>query len=43
MKLVLPHQQDKVELDQVWPKPIDVKANRKRVKMSQAEFAGRMV
>ena len=39
MKLVLAHQQGKVELEQVWPKPIDVKAIRKRVKMSQAEFA----
>ena len=39
MKLVLAHQRGKVELEQVWPKPIDVKAIRKRVKMSQAEFA----
>src|ERR1700693_543565 len=39
MKLVLAHQRGKVELEQVWPKPIDVKALRKRVKMSQAEFA----
>jgi putative transcriptional regulator len=39
MKLVLAHQRDKGELDQVCPKPIDVKAIRKRVKMSQAEFA----
>src|ERR1700704_4589505 len=38
-KLVLDHQRGKVELEQVWPKPIDVKAIRKRVKMSQAEFA----
>jgi hypothetical protein len=29
MKLVLAHQRDKVELQQVWPKPIDVKAIRK--------------
>jgi putative transcriptional regulator len=29
----------KVELEQVWPKPIDVKAIRTRVKMSQAEFS----
>ena len=29
----------KGKLEQVWPKPIDVKAIRKRVKMSQAEFA----
>jgi hypothetical protein len=34
MKLVLAHQRGKVELEQVWPKPIDVKAIRKRVKMS---------
>lgn len=39
MKLVLAHQTGQVELEQVWPKPIDVKAIRKRVKMSQAEFA----
>ena len=39
MKLVLEHQRGKVDLEQVWPKPIDVKAIRKRVKMSQAEFS----
>jgi putative transcriptional regulator len=39
MKLVLSHQRGEIELEQVWPKPIDVKAIRKRVKMSQAEFA----
>jgi putative transcriptional regulator len=39
MKLVLAHQRGNVELEQVWPKPVDVKAIRKRVKMSQAEFA----
>jgi putative transcriptional regulator len=39
MKLVLSHQRGKIELEQVWPKPIDVKAIRKRVKMSQAEFS----
>src|ERR1700746_3387832 len=39
MKLVLEHQRSKVELEQIWPKPIDVKAIRKRVKMSQAEFS----
>jgi putative transcriptional regulator len=39
MKLVLAHQRGKVELEQVWPKPTDVKAIRKRVKMSQAEFS----
>src|ERR1700683_3908670 len=39
MKLVLGHQRGEIELEQVWPKPIDVKAIRKRVKMSQAEFS----
>jgi putative transcriptional regulator len=39
MKLVLAHQRGKIELEQVWPKPIDVKAIRKRVKMSQAAFS----
>jgi putative transcriptional regulator len=39
LNLVLAHQRRKVELEQVWPKPIDVKAIRKQVKMSQAEFA----
>lgn len=39
MKLVLAHQRGNVELEQIWPKPVDVKAIRKRVKMSQAEFA----
>ena len=39
MKLVLAHRRGKIELEQVWPKPIDVKAIRKRVKMSQAEFS----
>src|SRR5260370_37249543 len=39
MKLVLAHQRGKIELEQVWPKPIDVKAIRRQVKMSQAEFA----
>jgi DNA-binding transcriptional regulator YiaG len=39
MKLVLAHERGKVELEQVRPKPIDVKAIRKRVKMSQAEFS----
>ena len=39
MKLVAAHERGKVELEQVWPKPIDVKAVRKRVKMSQAEFS----
>ena|ERR1700693_2973607 len=39
MKMVLAHDRGTVELEQVWPKPIDVKAIRKRVKMSQAEFS----
>ncbi|MGD1096579.1 MAG: helix-turn-helix domain-containing protein [Bryobacteraceae bacterium] len=39
MNLVLAHQRGQVELHQVCPKPIDVKAIRKRVKMSQAEFS----
>ena|ERR1700687_2719666 len=39
MKLVLGHQRGKVDLEQVWPKPIDVKAIRERAKMSQAEFS----
>jgi putative transcriptional regulator len=39
MKLVLAHQRGKIDLEQVWPKPIDVKAIRRRVKMSQAEFS----
>lgn len=39
MKLVAAHHRGKIELEQVWPKPMDVKAIRKRVKMSQAEFA----
>lgn len=39
LKQVLEHQHGKVELEQVWPRPIDVKAIRQRVKMSQAEFS----
>jgi putative transcriptional regulator len=39
MNLVLAHQRGKIEVEKVWPKPIDVKAIRKRVKMSQAEFS----
>ena len=39
LKLVRAHQRDKIELEQVWPKPIDVRAIRKRVRMSQAEFS----
>jgi|SRR5271157_1020572 len=39
MKLVLAHQRGRVDLEQVWPRPVDVKAIRKRVKMSQVEFS----
>ena len=39
MKLVLAHRRGKLELEQVWPKPVDVKAIRKQVKMSQTEFS----
>jgi putative transcriptional regulator len=39
MKLVLAHQRGMAQLEQVWPKPIDVKAIRRRVKMSQSEFS----
>src|SRR5450755_2875 len=38
-RTVLAHQRGTVDLEQVWPKPVDVKAIRKRVKMSQAEFS----
>jgi putative transcriptional regulator len=39
MTLVLAHRRGKIELEQVCPKPVDVKAIRRRVKMSQAEFS----
>ena len=39
MRLALAHRRGEIELDQVWAKPVDVKAIRKRVRMSQAEFA----
>jgi putative transcriptional regulator len=39
MKQVLAHQRGKAEVEQVWPKPVDVKAIRRRTKLSQAEFA----
>jgi putative transcriptional regulator len=39
MNLVLAHERGEIELEQVWPKPIDVKTIRKQVKMSQAEFS----
>jgi putative transcriptional regulator len=39
MKLVTAHQRGDIELEQVWPKPIDVKAIRMRVRMSQSEFS----
>ena len=39
MNLVLAHQRGQVELHQVCPKPIDVKAIRGRLGMTQQEFA----
>jgi putative transcriptional regulator len=39
MKLVLAHRRGKIGMEQVWPKPIDVRSIRKHVKMSQAEFS----
>src|ERR1700737_3452059 len=39
MKQVLAHQRGEIELEQVWPKPVDVKAIRKQLKMSKAEFS----
>ena len=39
LKVVLAHQRGQAELEQVWPRPIDVKSVRKKVKMSQAEFS----
>ena len=39
MRLVLAHQRAEIELEQVWPRPVDVKAIRKGVRMSQAEFS----
>lgn len=39
MKIVLAHERGEIELEQVWPRPVDVKAIRKRVNMSQTEFA----
>jgi putative transcriptional regulator len=39
MELVLAHARGEVELEQVWPKPIDIKAIRRQVKMSQTEFS----
>ena len=39
MNVVLDQRRGKIELEQVWPRPVDVKAVRKSVKMSQAEFA----
>ena len=39
IKLVLAHQRGAMQLDQVRAKSIDVKAIRKRVKMSQTEFS----
>ena len=39
MELVLAHQRGQVELEQVWPTPVDIKAIRRKVKMSQAQFS----
>ena len=39
MNLVVANERGEIELEQVRPKPIDVKTIRKRVKMSQAEFS----
>ena len=39
MTMVLDHHRGKIVLEQVWPKPVDIVAIRKQVKMSQAEFA----
>jgi putative transcriptional regulator len=39
MNVALDHRRGKIELEQVWPQPVDVKAVRRKVKMSQAEFA----
>ena len=39
MRMVLAHQRAEIELEQVWPRPVDVKAIRKGVRMSQAEFS----
>jgi putative transcriptional regulator len=39
METVLAHSRGEVELEQVWPKPVDIKAIRKQVKMSQTEFS----
>lgn len=39
MTEVLAHHRGEIELEQVWPTPIDVKAIRRQVKMSQAKFA----
>lgn len=33
------HRRGKIEIEQIWPQPIDVKAIRRKVKMSQAEFS----
>ena len=39
LKFVLDHHRGKIALEQVWPKPTDVQAIRRRVKMSQAQFS----
>jgi len=39
LEQVVEHQRGKIELEQVWPKPVDVKAIRRQTKLSQAEFS----
>ena len=39
LKQVVEYQRGKIELEQVWPKPVDVKAIRRQTKLSQAEFS----
>ena len=39
LTLVLAHERGEIELEQIRPKPIDVRAIRKSVRMSQAEFS----
>ena len=39
MKTVLAHQRGEIDLEEIWPRPVDIKAIRKRVRMSQSEFS----
>ena len=41
MNLVLAHRRGEIELEQVWPKPIAVKAIRKRVRSGSTEAGNR--